>query len=289
MALNMNVSAYYGDEEIFVPGEIPPVEFDLEPVEDEPGVLPPVEDRMLPATYTFKPFSYAKPEKKALVLNLETTGIMPTDSIVFSIGVKDPATPEAPPYILIDDDEERLVKTFFDFFETQGYNQLIGYNVGFDYRFLFVEAEKYRIPIKTFVESDLYDVMNQQQQVKQAFVPGFNKAGKLDEWAELLLGMKAPHEQMDVLKAWERNDRVIIEEYQMYKVEACFQLWALAQGVFGKAELEVETELVDVEKGSIHALEKQNCVNCNAEAFVTPEQTSFVCDVCESSQDVVRD
>lgn len=284
--MEVSVKPYYGKGEVFVPPEQPPLEFELTPTEEaapeqQPETLP-----FTPATYEFPPIKPVTPVKKPLVVNVETTGVSPVDSRVISIGVKDPSTPDARPMVLIDEDEKRLVEAFFDFYESQGYDTLIGYNIGFDYRFLFVEAMKFRYPAPGFTGSDLYDVMTQMKQVRQKFTPGFNKPGTLDEWAKLLLGLEPKNTQAEVLEAWANKKFEIITEYQEYKVEAAFELWALAQGVFGKAELEETTPATVPEEHSSEATKVVHCSNCGQEHIIPASADEFTCKVCGQKNQV---
>jgi hypothetical protein len=188
--------------------------------------------------YESVPFDYllqlaaATTAEKLLVINVETTGLTPYESKIQSIGVMNPADAGSVT-VFMDESEEKMLRDFADFYYNNGYTGMIGYNVAFDYRFLFAKACRYLVKLKAWDYVTLYDVMTVMKQVKQAFVPGSNAAGSLDVWAEYLLGLKAPMTQQAELDAYAKKQYDVCREYNEYKVMATYKLYVLTNFIMG--------------------------------------------------------
>lgn len=173
------------------------------------------------------------PPKRSCVLNIETTGLMPFDSRLINIAAMDLREPEKV-VTFFDEDESVMLRQFLDWFSAAGLNEIIGYNVSFDFRYLFIKACRYREDAAPFAESDLSDVMQVMQQVKEEFIYGYNKPGTLNEWAEYLLGETAPMSQDAVFKAWEEKRHQDVADYNTWKVNTTAMLYVLSQLVKGE-------------------------------------------------------
>jgi len=185
-----------------------------------------------PPAAPFEPLPPAPPKRSA-VINIETTGLMPFDSRIINIAVIDLREPESVVHFF-DADESKLVTEFIKWFDASGINELIGFNISFDYRFIFAKMLRYRIVSTQFIDADLYDIMQILKQVKAEFVFGFNKPGTLNEWADYLLDMRPPISQAEVLKAWEEERYKDIEQYNKWKVEATSLLYVLIKYISGE-------------------------------------------------------
>ena len=175
---------------------------------------------------------FEAPEKE-LIINIETTRVKPWEGKVICIGVLDPnkGAPEAINFIR--ETEEETLNEFLEWFEATGYSVLIGYNVSFDYRFLYALMQKYRKSVSRWPKMELYDLMQQQKQVKQALVFGYNPTGKLEDWATLLLGTKPYAEQTDVYKWWKEKNLDEIVNFNSDKLVKSYYLWVLGKLVAG--------------------------------------------------------
>ena len=174
-----------------------------------------------------------EPAKHSIVINVETTGSVPYESRIMHIAAIDLANPEKV-VEFFDEDEEQMVLKFISWFESQGFSEIIGYNVGFDYRFIFTRLMRFRIQAPVFMDARLFDVMQTMKQVKAEYVFGFNKPGTLDAWADYVLGMTPPMSQKAVLLAWESKEYDKIAKYNEYKVTATILLYALTKFVEGE-------------------------------------------------------
>lgn len=272
ISAEITVEPYVGPEPAFEPAEALKVELRLEPRPEEKPYVPP------PTQYL--PVPPPKPVRKSVVLNIETTGLLPWESRVISITMKDPMFPEKRPIVLIHPDEEELLKQFVNVYEEQGYNDIIGYNVSFDWRFLFVTAMRYRIITPTLPEAELMDMMQAMKQVRTEYVFGFNKPGTLNDWALYLYGERPPVTQADVLRAWARKDFDTIGKFSEWKVEMTYLIWALYEYTKGMAALAPELMTAEVKGGSEHDMVAAICPYCYQENFVPVGQEEYVCDVC---------
>ena len=170
---------------------------------------------------------------RSVVIDIETTGPEPYDSRIITIGVVDIRNPENI-ISFTNEDEELMVKEFIAWFELNGFDEIIGYNVSFDYRFIFAKLLRYRLPSKAFMDADLYDVMQMMKQAKMAFVFGYNKPGTLEQWAAYLFGEKKILTFEEILIAWEEERIYDIIKHNKHDVELCLMLWALIKYVQGE-------------------------------------------------------
>ncbi len=257
----INISVVQTDEQTFKP---PPF---VEPVEDPaPGevIVPTNTDQAVKqifavltpeevqdTTYfspeytdwfagTLPPFipTYAKvPEFQAptneLIINIETTRVKPWEGNIFCIGVMDPNVLKPEIMNFINETEEETIDEFIEWFKTTRYTTLIGYNVAFDYRFMYVVMQKYRRSVPSWLDMELYDVMQQQEQVKHEFVYGRNPSGKLEDWATYLFGMQPYAKQEEVFK-WHKDGNIDeIVNFNSDKIMKTYFLWVLNKVVGG--------------------------------------------------------
>lgn len=213
------------EEEPFVPTGVAIVK-EMKPKAGESGFFPPAGPYVgVPPTAT--PAGITIPEELfPCVVDIETTGINPWDSRIVCIGAVDPAEPDDIK-VFFDLDEAKVLRDFIDWFNSKAFNQIVGYNVGFDLRFIFAKCMQYRIQCGQFANADLFDIMQVMQQVKQKFVYGRQKPGRLDVWAQLLLGEKKLGTGEDVLKWFEKKKYSKIIKYSKKDVEIELKLYAL--------------------------------------------------------------
>lgn len=172
--------------------------------------------------------------QKELIINIETTGAKPWESRLICIGVMDPNVSEPVTMNFIQETEEATLQEFIVWFESMAYDTLIGYNVSFDYRFLYVLMQKYRFEVPAWKNLKLIDLMQQQKQVKEAFVYGMNPEGKLQDWATYLFGLPEYAPQEQVLKWLEEKNIDEIANFNSDKLVKSYYLYVLGKLVDGK-------------------------------------------------------
>ena len=188
-------------------------------------VLPP------PVDYTKLP-TFEAP-KGELIINIETSAVKPWESRIICIGVLDPNLGEPQALNFIRESEQATINEFVEWFEQSGYTTLIGYNVSFDYRFIYAVCQKYRLTARNFVGTKLVDLMQIQKQVKEEYVFGYNPAGTLEEWSTYLFGTQPYAKQEQV---WKWNKAGNVEEiinFNSDKLVKSYFLWVLNKVVEG--------------------------------------------------------
>ena len=238
------------------------------------------------------------PEKKELILNIETTGLYPWDSRIISIGWLDPRDPNNTTEIVMLSDEEAMIKTFLKFYHENGYNQIIGYNLVFDFRFICARAMYWRLPIAEFLKVDLYDMMQVMQQMRQSFVYGISKAGTLDQWAEELFNFPKIFTDEEMLTYYAKGEYAKVFSFaldQVLRTYTLYILWKNSElrsiGEIGYIVPFTEPEFFNVDKsgGSItldlpeedlNPTQKAICSKCLAEGDIPIGSETAICKIC---------
>jgi len=227
-----------------------------------------------------------------LIINLETTRVKPWEGRLICIGVLDPNTSAVEPYNIILESEEEMLDIFLDFYEDSDYKTIIGYNVSFDYRWIYALCQKYRKTAPNFMNAKLVDMMQQQKQVKQAFVYGMNPTGKLDEWSEYLLGLEPYAAVKDVMQWYKDKNFEEITNYNARKLLTTYSLFTLDKVVKGElaagggeatAESTTETEEENAPANPSVNVPKPfmvQCGRCRAEQPMPVTEKVIQCAVC---------
>jgi len=220
---DIRTSVVETEEPTFKPGE-KKIEVVLQPLPEEEPYYPPYEPYEPLPPYDKLPFLPLTPPKKSVILDIETTGANPWDSRIISIGVRD-VDPGKEIMIFSDPDEKIMLEQFISWYTSQGFNEIIGYNVSFDYRFIYAKCLRYLVKCGAWFNSSLFDLMNVMKQVKREFVYGYNKPGSLGEWAAYLWNEKKLLSISELLKAWKDKRIEEILEHNKHDVELVYLLW----------------------------------------------------------------
>lgn len=196
-----------------------------------PGVTPLPEPVTTPSVLPFAPSIQTLPGVNGLIINIETSGFNPLKNEIISIGYQDPLLIDEPPKVIIKDSEAEMLRELFGVIEEFGYNQLIGYGLSFDFRFIVVKAMKHGIPCKQFADMELYDLMQAVAQVKFKFVYFPQRALKLSDVADFFWGYPKPFTDLEMLKYWKlgRIDKVI--EFTSSQITRTLLLYSLFRGI----------------------------------------------------------
>lgn len=251
----------------------------LKPIVAPPTPEPPREvynPYLLPGFDRERVPSAPAPEEKPLVIDIETTGFKPWESRLICIGIKDPTKPDDDPIVILDENEPLMIEWLFKYIKTEGFNALIGYNIAFDFRYLFTRAMLYRIPCEEFHNMKLHDVMQVLGQVKEAFIykPPVNT--NMQTWSKLLLGMEKTLTTQQLFDAYKKGEWDKVMQYNGTDVEICTQLWNLIEFT-RRTPFFLETPVAqktEQRAGSI------TCSSCLSENILIEGQTKEVCDVC---------
>lgn len=183
------------------------------------------------------------PEKKGLIINIETNGFRPWEHRIIAIGLQNPMVPSENPTVIMLADEKSMVEALFNLIKENGYNELIGYGLSFDYRFLLIKAMKYGIDCKEFYDMELYDLMQAVAQGKFSFVYKPQSPPSLSNLADYLWGYPKPFTDLEMMKyyALGQFDKVI--EFTSGQITRILALYYLFRKVS-------ETEFIMTVSGS---------------------------------------
>ena len=249
---------------------------------------------ILPPTISYGTLPEFEAEKRELIINVETTSLLPWEGRIVAIGVLDPNALEPQAINFIQDSEEATIDEFLTFFAQSPYKVLVGYNVAFDYRFIYAVLQKYRRTLLGWTEIGLYDLMQQQEQVKDAFVPGFNKPGTLEEWSTYLFGSQPYAEQEKVFEWFEEGNTEEIINFNSDKLAKAYGLWVLNKVVEGSipgAEIlarpstEQQAEVLEpIPDNPGHAIETipVQCPECLQDQTMLKTDKVVNCKVCDT-------
>jgi len=241
-------------------------------------------------TYTSLP-SYEE-EQKRLVINIETTAVNPWEARLICIGVLDPSVSEPTIQQFLNPTEEETIKEFVDWINSTSYSELVGYNVSFDYRFLYALMQRYRLVCPAWLTMDLYDLQVQQKQVKQSYVSSTQKAGTLEQWCTYLLGTQPYAEQKKVYEWLKAGNTEEILAFNEDKVTKSYLLYTLNKVVAGTiiavtgAGTEAKTEATASEGRRYPSATESNaeiqvkCPSCLSDQFMYKSQKAINCFVC---------
>jgi hypothetical protein len=251
--------------------------------------------RYIPAPYTtLKTVPEYTEEVARLCINIETTGVLPYESRLICIGVLDPAPAEVQIMQFANETEEATITEFVDWLNSTGYSELVGYNVAFDFRFLYALMQRYRLVCPAWTAMNLNDLQTQQKQVKQAFVPGQNKAGTLEEWSTYLLGT-VPYAKQEQVYTWLKEGN--IDEILLFnedKVVKAYMLYTLNKIVAGTLIYQpgtpTQTETLTAEETGLRfpsagTLDNEisiKCPNCGQEQYMNRNKKVVNCWVCKT-------
>lgn len=159
---------------------------------------------------------------KKCVLDIETTSFIPwNDGRIICIGIKDVKSGET--IVFFDEDEKTLLMRFLKYFERKKFQKIIGFNTGFDARFIFVRCLRHKISANGFFKSDFVDLMEILHKFKRAYA--FDRPGTLDEWARFLLGKGKLLKNNSIPALFKQGCLDEIIRYNKNDVELTFELW----------------------------------------------------------------
>ena len=152
------------------------------------------------------------PGKKRLIFNIETLGVNPLKNRIITIGFQDSEDVEGNPTVIMLDSEEQMLRNFLQILLDGEYNELVGYNLGFDYRYILLRCMYYNIPCKEFFDCELYDLMQAVQQGKLAFVYNPQKAPNLSDVSDFLFNYPKPFTDEEMIAFYEAGeyDKVLL-------------------------------------------------------------------------------
>lgn len=271
------------------------VDISLKPA---PFVPPPTPPAPIPPDLIPPVVPPSPPEKNRLILNIETSGYRPWEHRIISIGLQDPMVPNSNPTTIMLADEAQMINALFTIIKEAGYNELVGYGLAFDYRFLLIKAMKYGINCKEFYDMTLYDLMQAAAQGKFSFVYKAQQPPSLSDLADYLWGYPKPFTDLEMIKYWAQGqfDKVVeFTSSQVTRILALYLLFrnvsetpyiATFSGIIGpssKGEFTPRSSTVSkltIPEANLPEIVRLRCPDCLAEAEFKAGTTTATCTIC---------
>lgn len=164
---------------------------------------------------------------KKCIIDIETESLDPKEGRIICIGIKEIENGESK--VFYDENEEQLLRRFLDYFHNKGFNEIIGYNILFDLRYIFARCLKYNIYSNGFFRSLHVDLMMIMKSVKNVF--SMNRPGTLEEWSQFLFGESKLETGESVPQLFSNGEIQRILDYNLKDVELTYLLWKRIQEV----------------------------------------------------------
>lgn len=176
--------------------------------------------------------------RKEIMINIETTDLLPWKGRIYSIAYKDLSAIDSEIIVLTNNNEKALIEEFISIFEIGDFKRIVGYNLAFDYRYIFSKLWLYRLQSITLKEAKLRDLMQIMKQVKEEFVFGFQKNGTLNDWGKYLFGVGKFGSQETILREYISGNFEYVRAFQERQIELTQGLYNLARFSFGEGFIE---------------------------------------------------
>ena len=169
----------------------------------------------------------SKINENKCVIDIECTSFNPWEGRLICIGVLDVNNGETK--VFQDSHEETLLIEFLKYYNKKDFQEIIGYNITYDTRFIFAKCLKYSIPANQFFSAYQTDVMMILKSVKKGF--NFNIPGTLDEWSKSVLGRKKLFHNTEIPELFQQGRISDIIEYNIVDLEITYELWKRIRSV----------------------------------------------------------
>lgn len=220
----------------------------------KPTIPPEVEPAVTPYdwSYLFAPAieletirPVTAPRAKELIINIETTDAKPWEGRIVSISYIDLSAPTPEVSVMIDDNEEKLLNEFLDWFDSYNFSRLVGFKLTFDHRFIFAKAMLYRRKADKWANIQLRDIKQTLDQVKEEFVYFPSKIGTLDNWGKHLLGYGKLGTQANFLKQYLAKNWAFVAEFSRRQVLLTNDIYTLIRYSLGESSWITPPERVE--------------------------------------------
>ena len=168
-------------------------------------------------------------KNKRCVLDIETTGFNPWTGRIICIGIMDVKSNDVT--VFYGNREETLLVQFLKYFNKMEFREIIGFNIGFDIRFIISRCLRYKLPASTFYAASSTDLMMILKGFKRTY--NFNRPGTLDEWARFLLGKGKLFKNSSIPALYRQGRINEIIEYNKNDVEITYEIWKRINSVLG--------------------------------------------------------
>ena len=164
---------------------------------------------------------------KKCVIDIETESLDPKEGRIICIGTLDVENNKS--LVFYDDDEQLLLRRFLDFFHNNNFNEIIGYNLMFDIRYIFARCMKHNIQSNGFFKSEFNDLMHTMKSVRKIW--SLNRPGTLEQWSVFLFGKSKRFLSDSVEGKYKAQEIDEIIAYNEQDLQLTFMLWKRIQEV----------------------------------------------------------
>lgn len=169
-------------------------------------------------------------DSKKCIIDIETKGFLPwNNSRVICIGIVDITTETK--QVFHNDSEQKLLHSFIDYFNMEKFNEIIGYNVAYDIRFLFSRCLKYSISSPNLCNAKITDLMKIMKFSTKD--NNFNTPGKLGQWTQYLFNKSKLFLDTSVQELYQEGKIDEIISYNHHDLDLTYMLWKKIDKIFG--------------------------------------------------------
>lgn len=169
---------------------------------------------------------------KKCVIDIETESLDPKEGRIICIGIKGIGAERT--IVFYNENEKQMIKDFLDYFHNERFREIIGYNVLFDIRFIFVKCLKYELASNGFFSAAFTDLLTVMKSVRRMY--SYNKPGTLQEWVEFIFNDSKMSLDDSIEKLYEKGRITDILNYNKKDVELTFRMWERIEKVLNTKE-----------------------------------------------------
>ena len=165
---------------------------------------------------------------KNCVIDLELNGTNMWEDKIICISALDTTDPSEIKTFASEKEEETLI-SFLKFFNSNGFQTLIGFNVSYDHQCIVTHAMKYCLPIGAFYSVYLTDLML----ILKGRRFTYNQVGSLDQWGKYLLNQGKMTIEDTIPALYRQGKLDQIRRYNQTDVRITFRIWQRLQECLG--------------------------------------------------------
>ena len=164
---------------------------------------------------------------KVLILDIEAENGSPREGRILCIGTFD--VDRSKTIVFTDELERYIIERFVRYFNYRKFEQIIGYNLPFDLRFIFAKCMKYGIDGGLLFKARTVDLMRIMKSING--MPSMNRPGKLGEWGEYLFGFGKLKKACSVNKLFQQKRFSEMVDYNKQDLKLTYLLWRRSEMV----------------------------------------------------------
>ena len=159
--------------------------------------------------------------ERKLILDIEAENGDPKTGRILCIGTLDVSRYKI--IVFTDEIEKYMIERFVRYFKYHKFDEIIGYNLPYDMRYIFAKCLKYGIESGILFKAKETDLMRIMKSVNGT--PSFNRPGKLGEWAEYLFGMGKLKKTCSVKQLFDERRFAEMVDYNKQDLKLTYMLW----------------------------------------------------------------